>query len=37
LEELKDDGMYFPKRGAAVVLNGKTIGSIGVLHPDVLK
>ena len=31
-----DDPMYFPKRGAHIVLNGKTIGSIGVLHPDVL-
>ena len=28
--------MYFPKRGADIMLSGKTIGSIGVLHPEVL-
>ena len=28
--------MYFPKRGASVILGGKTVGSIGVIHPDVL-
>lgn len=31
-----DDAMYFPKRGAKVMLGGKEIGSIGVLHPEVL-
>jgi phenylalanyl-tRNA synthetase beta chain len=28
--------MYFPKRGANIQLRGVTIGSIGVLHPEVL-
>jgi len=28
-----DDPMYFPRRGANVVLSGKVIGSLGVLHP----
>lgn len=31
------DPMYFPKRGANVLLRGKQIGSIGVLHPNVLE
>lgn len=31
------DPMYFPKRGANIVLNKKVIGSIGVLHPEVLE
>jgi phenylalanyl-tRNA synthetase beta chain len=31
-----NDQMYFPKRGADIMLSGKTIGSIGVLHPEVL-
>ncbi|CDW75114.1 phenylalanyl-trna synthetase beta chain [Stylonychia lemnae] len=31
-----DDPMYFPRRGANVVLSGKVIGSLGVLHPQVL-
>lgn len=35
LEET-DDPLYFPKRGAHVVLNGNKIGTIGILHPDVL-
>ena len=30
------DPMYFEKRGANIMLNGKIIGSMGVLHPDVL-
>ena len=32
-----DDPMYFPKRGANIILNRKQVGSIGVLHPDVLE
>jgi phenylalanyl-tRNA synthetase beta chain len=31
------DQMYFPKRGADIVLNKKTIGTIGVVHPEVLE
>ena len=31
------DPMYFPKRGALIELNGENIGSIGVLHPEVLE
>ena len=27
------EAMYFPKRGANILLKGKAIGSIGVLHP----
>lgn len=30
------DPMYFPKRGANILFNGQVIGSIGVLHPQVL-
>lgn len=36
LEE-SSDPMYFPKRGANIVFNGKVIGSVGVLHPHVLE
>jgi phenylalanyl-tRNA synthetase beta chain len=32
-----DNKMYFPKRGASVQFKGKSIGSIGVLHPEVLE
>jgi phenylalanyl-tRNA synthetase beta chain len=35
LQESKDL-MFFPKRGADIYLKGKAIGSIGILHPDVL-
>lgn len=35
LEESKE-AMFFPKRGANILLKGKAIGSIGVLHPEVL-
>ena len=31
------DPLYFPKRGADILLSGKSIGSIGVLHPEVLE
>jgi len=31
------DPKYFAKRGANVILSGKVIGNIGVLHPEVLK
>jgi phenylalanyl-tRNA synthetase beta chain len=31
------DAKYFPQRGADVILLGKNIGTIGVLHPEVLK
>lgn len=33
----RDYNMYFPKRSATVVLQGKEIGTIGVLHPEVLE
>lgn len=36
LEETDDDKKFFEKRGAWVLLEGKKIGSIGVLHPEVL-
>lgn len=32
-----EDPMYFPKRGANIMLNKKNIGSIGVVHPEVLE
>lgn len=32
-----EDPMFFPKRGAEIILKGKKIGQIGVLHPKVLK
>lgn len=31
-----EDPMFFPKRGASVNFKGKTIGQLGVLHPEVL-
>lgn len=31
------DPIYFPKRGANIILNKINIGSIGVLHPEVLE
>ena len=31
------EAMYFPKRGANINFKGKIIGSIGVLHPQVLE
>ena len=31
------DPIYFPKRGADIWLKGVNIGSIGVLHPEVLE
>ncbi len=31
------EAMYFPKRGANINFRGKVIGSIGVLHPQVLE
>jgi phenylalanyl-tRNA synthetase beta chain len=36
LKELEDN-MYFPGRGATVILENKPIGTIGVLHPEVLE
>jgi phenylalanyl-tRNA synthetase beta chain len=32
-----DDPIFFPKRGAEILLSGKSIGTIGVLHPEVLE
>lgn len=32
----EQDRKYFPKRGADVLLEGKVIGTIGVLHPEVI-
>lgn len=31
-----EDAMFFPKRGASVNFQGKVIGHLGVLHPEVL-
>ena len=36
LQEEEGSKLYFPKRGAKVFLKGKSIGSIGVLHPEVI-
>ena len=36
LEETTDP-LYFPKRGANIVLGGKVIGSLGIVHPEVLE
>ena len=32
-----EDPLYFPKRGADIILAGKQIGTIGVIHPEVLE
>lgn len=32
-----EDPIFFPKRGAEIILGGKSIGIIGVLHPEVLE
>ena len=31
------DPLYFPKRGANIFLDNKNIGSIGIVHPEVLE
>ena len=31
-----EDKKYFNKRGANVMLSGKKVGTIGVLHPEVM-
>ncbi|RDD39569.1 Phenylalanine--tRNA ligase beta subunit [Trichoplax sp. H2] len=31
-----DDPLYFPGRGADIIVHGNRIGSLGVLHPDVI-
>lgn len=31
------DPKFFPKRGANIILKGKEIGSIGIMHPEVLE
>ena len=36
LEENDTDPRYFPLRGFSVVLNNARIGTVGVLHPEVL-
>lgn len=36
LAEDNSDPRFFPSRGVAISLNGKKIGSMGVLHPEVL-
>lgn len=33
----EQDRKYFPKRGADVLLDGKVVGTIGVLHPEVIE
>lgn len=37
VHEKDEDKKYFEKRGASVILKGKKIGTIGVLHPEVLE
>ena len=37
LQATDDDKKYFDKRGANVMLKGKKIGTIGVLHPEVIE
>lgn len=37
LEPTDEDKKFFEKRGAYVVLDGERIGTIGVLHPEVLE
>lgn len=32
----KDDATFMPGRCADVIANGKSIGTVGVLHPDVV-
>mmetsp|Transcript_43370 Transcript_43370/g.41801 ORF Transcript_43370/g.41801 Transcript_43370/m.41801 type:complete len:100 (+) Transcript_43370:1520-1819(+) len=36
LQADENNPMYFPKRGAQILFKGKQIGSIGILHPEVL-
>ena len=36
LTEDNDDPRFFPTRGFSLMLKGKKIGSVGVLHPEVL-
>lgn len=36
LVEDKDDPRYLSTRGFAVMLGGKKVGSVGVIHPEVL-
>ena len=35
LQETQDP-LYFPKRGASILMHGREIGTMGVLHPHVL-
>jgi len=37
IEEANDDGCYYPGRQASCHARGKRIGSLGVIHPHVLK
>jgi len=32
-----ENAMYFPQRGVDVLLEGQKVGTIGVLHPEVLE
>lgn len=36
LVEDNEDTRFFTKRGVSIMLKGKKIGSMGVLHPEVL-
>jgi len=36
LAEDESDPRFFPMRGFAVLLKGNKIGSVGVLHPEIL-
>jgi len=36
LVEDPEDVRFFTKRGVSILLNGKKIGSMGVIHPEVL-
>jgi phenylalanyl-tRNA synthetase beta chain len=36
LEEAPEDPRFFTLRGVRILMHGKQIGSIGILHPEVM-
>ena len=36
MEENPSDPRFFTRRGVSILLHGKKVGSIGVLHPEVM-
>lgn len=36
IEPTDDDRAYLPGRGAAIVYDGRRVGYLGILHPEVL-